>query len=85
MFLHLGKNIIIHLEDVIAIMDLNSAARSEYTGEFISTAQEEGFVKTISSGKPKSMVITEKAVYFSPISSSTLGRRAGFMNGISDF
>ena len=50
MFLHLGKNIIIHLEDVIAIMDLNTAARSEDTGGFIRTAQEEGFVKTISRG-----------------------------------
>jgi hypothetical protein len=97
MFLHLGKNVIIHLEDVIAIIDLGSASDSEDTGNFIRTVREEGFVRSISNEEPKSMVITEKAsgrnkknkegsciVYFSPISSMTLSRRAGFMNSIPD-
>ncbi len=97
MFLHLGKNVIINLEDVIAIIDLPSAVRSSDTGDFIRTAWEEGFVINITGEKPKSMVITEKAgcrnnkkgtgncsVYFSPISSSTLSRRAGFLHNISE-
>lgn len=97
MFLHLGKNVIINLEDVIAIIDLSSVAGSSDTGDFIRTAREEGFVITITGEKPKSMIITEKAggrnnkkgtgnssVYFSPISSSTLSRRAGFLHNISE-
>ncbi|MGI6702632.1 MAG: extracellular matrix regulator RemB [Clostridia bacterium] len=95
MFLHLGKNVIIHLEDVIAVIDLSSVLEAEDTGEFIRIAEEEGFVRRIGGEKPKSMVICEKAVnkgkgnktgtsvvYFSPISSSTLSRRAGFMHNI---
>jgi hypothetical protein len=95
MYLHLGKNVIIHLEDVIAIIDIKSSSESKDTSEFIKVADEEGFVKTISKEKPKSVVITENAsngrrrnkagasvVYFSPISSTTLSRRAGFMNNI---
>ncbi len=96
MFLHLGKNVIIHLEDVIAIIDIDLALASQDTGEFIKIAEEEGFVTRISQNKPKSIVITEKPVdmgkknktsksviYFSPISSSTLSRRAGFIHDIS--
>ncbi|MDD2572941.1 MAG: extracellular matrix/biofilm biosynthesis regulator RemA family protein [Bacillota bacterium] len=83
MFLHLGKNVIIHLGDVIAVIDLCSVSEAKDTGEFIRIADEEGFVRRIGKDKPKSMVICEKAVYFSPISSSTLSRRASFMHNIS--
>jgi hypothetical protein len=97
LFLHLGKNVIINLDDIIAIIDLPSAAGSSDTVDFIRTAREEGFVIKITGENPKSMIITEKAgcrnnkkgtgnssVYFSPISSSTLSRRAGFLHSISE-
>lgn len=95
MFLHLGKDVIIRSDDVIAIIDLKTVLESEDTDRFIKTAEEEGFIRTIGEDKPKSMVICEKGpgkdknnkagtsvVYFSSISSSTLGRRAGFMHNI---
>lgn len=96
MFLHLGRNVVVHLEDVIAIIDLNSNTRSKDTIEFIKIAEEEGFIERISDEEPKSIIIAEKVeknrnkkrvrksvVYFSPISSSTLCKRAGFMQDIS--
>lgn len=96
MFLHLGKNVIIHLEDVIAILDVQSSTDSKYTSEFIKIAEDEGFVKVIEQGKPKSIVITENTanrsrksgtesstIYFSPISSATLNKRAGLMYNTS--
>jgi hypothetical protein len=95
MFLHLGKNAIIHLEDVIAILDAESSSESKYTCEFLKTADEEGFITAVSQGKPKSIVITDNsknrrkrkrtgtsAVYYSPISSTTLSKRAGYMYDI---
>lgn len=96
MFLHLGRNVVVHLEDVIAIIDLNSNTRSKDTIEFIKIAEEEGFIERISDEEPKSIIIAEKVeknrnkkrvrksvVYFSPISSATLCKRAGFMQDIS--
>jgi len=84
MFLHLGKNVVVPFEEIIAIIDMNSALVSKNTKEFIKIAEEEGFVEKISNEqlKPKSIIITERIVYFSPISSATLFKRAGFLNDI---
>lgn len=83
MFLHLGRNVVVHMEEIIAIMDMNSTFVSKNTKEFIRTAEEEGFVKRISDEQIKSIVVTNKIVYFSPISSATLYKRAGFIKDIS--
>lgn len=96
MFLHLGRNVVVHLKDVIAIIDVDSNENSKDTMQFIRTAEEEGFVEKISDKESKSIIITEKIeknrnrnkvrksiVYFSPISSTTLSKRAGFMQDIS--
>ncbi len=85
MFLHLGRNVVVPLEEIVAIIDMASALTSKITREFVNAAQEEGFIKEINSSelKPKSIVITGKDIYFSPISSTTLCKRAGYIDDIS--
>lgn len=78
MFLHLGGDDIIPVKEIIAIIDIETE-QSKITNEFISVATEEGFVKDISDGKGKSMVITDKTIYLSPISSLTLKKRAQYL------
>jgi ribosomal protein S8 len=87
MFIHLGGDIVISLKDVISIMDVESSNLSNTTKEFLSIAEDEGFIKKISEDDPKSFILTEKnnqtIIYLSPISSVTLFKRAGFIDNIS--
>jgi hypothetical protein len=87
MFIHLGGDTVISLKDVISIMDIESSNTSNTTKEFLSIAEDEGFIMKISEDRPKSFILTEKdhktIIYLSPISSVTLYKRAGFIDNIS--
>lgn len=88
MFLHIGGDFVVPIKNVIAIMDLESTTLSKDTRDFLSIAEEEGFIESISEDIPKSFIITEidkkSKIYLSPISSITLQKRAGFVDGISN-
>lgn len=88
MFLHIGGDFVVPIKNVIAILDLESTTLSKDTREFLSIAEEEGFIESISEDIPKSFIITEidkkSKIYLSPISSITLQKRAGFVDGISN-
>ena len=88
MFLHIGGDIVVPIKNVIAIMDLESTTLSKDTRDFLSIAEEEGFIESISDDIPKSFIITEidkkSKIYLSPISSITLQKRSGFIDGIAN-
>lgn len=93
MFLHIGKNYVIPVRDIIAIIDVESTSDSDINREFIKIATEEDFVIDIAD-RPKSYVITEKTanekdfkkgktktqIYGSAISTSALLGRANLRN-----
>lgn len=75
MFLHLGGNVVIPKKDIIAIIDMRTKATPS-TKEFLEIADDEGFIEYISDdGKEKSFIITNKEIYISPISCTTLKKR----------
>lgn len=80
MYLHLGGDTVVSIKDVIAIFDLDITSISKITREFLHIAEEEGFVINVSEDLPKSYVLAEinrkSRVYISPISASTLLKRA---------
>ena len=78
MFVHIGGEVIIPIEDIIAIIDLEAKQNSLSTQEFLSVAEDEGFVVNIKD-RANSFVVTTKKVYLSPISTVTLRKR------VSDF
>jgi hypothetical protein len=86
MFIHIGENIVVPLNDVIAIIDIGSSEISNDTKQFLKIADEDGFVRRIAKDEPKSLILTEKnkksIVYLSPISSVTLCRRGGFVENL---
>lgn len=94
MFLHIGKNLVIPIKEIIAIIDVESSLKSENTKNFLKVAGEEEFIYDISEGNIKSYLITEKIqknnlsevrksiIYGSNISSTTLLKRAGFIDNI---
>lgn len=88
MFLHIGGDVVIPIKNVIAILDIETTTISKDTKEFLTIAEEEGFIESISDDLPKTFIITESdkksKIYLSPISSITLQKRAGFIHEISN-
>lgn len=67
MYIHIGEDHMVRVREIIAIIDKDSAA---------SGFQETGDAINLSKGPFKSVVITEKDVYLSPLSSTTLKKRS---------
>lgn len=86
MFLHLGEDITVPISDIIAIIDISSK-KTAITEEFLKTAKKEGIIEIISKDTLKTIIITKtnkkNKVYLSPVSSTTLFRRAEFIDKIS--
>lgn len=87
MVLHLGGDAVVPVEDIIAIIDIESANMSETNREFIKISEEEGFIEYISDDPPKSFVLAETGkksrIFMSPISSATLLKRSGLTEEFS--
>lgn len=87
MFLHIGSDCVVPLKSVIAILDLEKTTISKDTKEFLRTAEEEGFIESITDDIPKSFIVTEtdkkSKIYLSSISSVTLQKRADYLNTIT--
>ena len=79
MFLHLGENVVVPINDIIGIFDMETTMYSSDTIQFLRMAEEDGFVESITKNVAKSFVIAEvdkkSKIYLSPISSSTLCKR----------
>ena len=76
MFIHLGGDKIIRSSELVAIFDISIEKMSKTTKSFIQHAQKERNVETIGEEESKSVVVTKTKIYYSPISSATLKRRA---------
>lgn len=76
MYIHLGGEKIIRSRELIAIFDIASDKPSKLPKSFFTHAEQEKTVEKIGDEDPKSLVVTETKLYYSPISSSTLKKRA---------
>lgn len=84
MFIHLGGDTVIRSKDVIVILDRQAKETSETTEKFLNNCEQSEQAEEISKGMTKSIVITTDKVYLSPISSTTLKRRALFVSDIEE-
>lgn len=89
MFLHLGQDMVVRMEDVVGIFDLETSTISNTTRDYLAAAQKAGRVVSISDEMPKSFVLCcnkkgRITVYTSQISTSTLLKRSEFSNEISN-
>lgn len=76
MFIHLGGDTAIPLSEVIGIFDIEGTTIFQTTRDFLKVQEEEGFIVNISEDIPKTFIVTDKKVYLSPISSTTLKKRS---------
>lgn len=78
MFIHIGSDEVVLKKDVIMILD-KYALVSKDTSEFLQVAKEEGFFQGEDDMDKKSIIICDKKIFFSPISSVTLFKRSNFL------
>ncbi|MER2080519.1 MAG: extracellular matrix/biofilm biosynthesis regulator RemA family protein [Ruminococcus sp.] len=79
MYLHLGNDVVVTTEEIIAMFDIDACTVSKKTRDFLALAQKRGQVVNVSYELPKSFVVCQKdgttTVYISQLSTKTLSRR----------
>lgn len=76
MFLHLGSDIVVALNEILYIGDYKSI-NAVINREFIENAAAQNNILNIATKTPKSYIVTNDKVYLSAIASMTLKKRAG--------
>ena len=83
MYLHLGQDTVVRLDEIVGIFDIENASISRHTKRYLANADQHGRVVNVSTELPKSFIVCEQnrrgTVYISQISSQTLKKRAGFV------
>ncbi len=76
MFLHLGNDVVVAGSDVIAIINIEKKISQEIKAMIKEADECYQLVNIGEKEKNKSLVIADKKLYISPISSQTLQKRA---------
>lgn len=76
MYIHLGGDKLIQTKDLIAIFDLTIEKSSKISKDYLQHAREFKKTDRIGSEESKTIVLTTDKIYYSPVSSSTLKKRA---------
>lgn len=79
MYLHLGNDVVINTEKIVAMLDIDACTVSKKTRDFLAAAQKNGEVINVSYELPRSFVVCndkgKTSVYISQLSTKTLSRR----------
>ncbi len=79
MYLFLGGDVSVREDSIIGVFDMDNTTVAASTRKFLSRAQKEGRVITVSYELPKSFCLTsegeKETVYISQISPATLKKR----------
>ncbi|MGN0529393.1 MAG: extracellular matrix regulator RemB [Eubacterium sp.] len=78
MYLHIGGDTMISSEEIIGIFDMDTSTVNKATRDYLAKAEKEKRVIYVNFDLPKSFIVTENAVYVSPLNTSTLNKRASF-------
>lgn len=90
MYLHLGQDVVIRMDEVVGIFDLDNATISKASRDFLAASTKRGEVVNVSMELPKSFVVCKNKnsqparVYISQISSATLRKRTGYMDALAN-
>ncbi|AOH57384.1 DUF370 domain-containing protein [Peribacillus muralis] len=74
MYLHIGEDILVKTDDVIAILDKKLLQASPIMNEFLEKKSD--VTSHLTKNSVKSIVVTAKQVYYSPLASATLKKRS---------
>lgn len=75
MYLSLGDSVVVPYGEILGVFDLDNATYAKRTRDFLAWAEGDGRLATLGQRLPASLVVTDRGVYLSPISSQALNRR----------
>ena len=80
---------VIIFDDIIGIFDLDTTTVSKNTRNYLAKAEKSGIVEYVCYDFPKSFIVCrnkegEDKVYIAQISSTTLQKRTGYVDSISN-
>ena len=79
MYISIGNDMAIRDKSIIGIFDLDGAAMSKKTMEYLRWAEQEGSLINTTDDIPKSFIVAEEygmeKVYFTQLSAATLEKR----------
>ncbi|MEI6578458.1 MAG: DUF370 domain-containing protein [Eubacteriales bacterium] len=89
MYLHLGQDTVVTFDEIVGIFDLDTSTVSKITRDYLKRAEQAGKVINVSTELPKSFTVCKDekgniTVYISQISSSTLLKRTGYIQGLAN-
>ncbi|HBW37252.1 extracellular matrix regulator RemB [Desulfosporosinus sp. BICA1-9] len=85
MYLHLGGNILIKKDKIVAMIDLDTTKKGQTNQDFISKLNKDKNLNYICEpGNEKTLIVTRNELFFSPISSTTLFKRS-FDDKVNDY
>lgn len=95
MYLHLGQDVMVRMDQIVGIFDLDNCTVSKLTRQYLTEAEKRGRVVNVSMELPKTFVVCsnpdhrkknsgeEVTVYISQISAATLRKRTNFFREIA--
>ncbi|NLW06809.1 MAG: DUF370 domain-containing protein [Clostridia bacterium] len=75
MYLHIGNDLAVAFNDIIAILNLETSSKAATTKDFLKKSNSVAN-PNFQENDYKSCVVTDRTVYYSTISSGTLFKRA---------
>ncbi|MBP5604865.1 MAG: DUF370 domain-containing protein [Ruminiclostridium sp.] len=76
MYLYLGSDVCVPVDDIIGIFDIEKVTVEKYMKEYLSVCQKSGKIYYVSLNMPKSFVVCTDMVYVTNVSCLTLRSRA---------
>ena len=81
MYVHIGKDIVINSDNIVAILDIESLEKKKNLEEVLQNLKISDKIVDVSENNKKSLIIIQKEEknlgYITNISSTTLAKRAG--------
>ena len=85
MYLHIGGEYAVPINDIVAVLDMDNTTVAKASRNFLSAAQKRGEIINTTDEIPNSYIITysdnKTKVYLSSLSPSTLLKRSEIRNG----
>ncbi len=87
MYLHIGQNTVITLDEIIGIFDIDNTTVSKRTKNYLNLAQKQDRIFSVDNDIPKSFVVCEDEekidkIYLSRISPTTLVKRSAYVENL---
>ena len=89
MYLHLGQDKVVSMDEIVGIFDLDTSTVSKATRDYLAKAEKDGCVTNVCTDLPKSFIVCigrdgKTHVDISQISSSTLLKRTEYVDSLSN-